>query len=232
MQVFVAYGGTFDPVHCGHLAVAHAAGRVFDAVVHLVPAADPPHKGATHAGATERAQMLALAIGDDRCLAIDRRELERVGPSYTVDTLASLRADLGPDTPLVWVIGADSLGQLHRWHRWRELFELGHLLAVGRPGFELDPVRFHAELAVELSSRLELARELQHAPAGGIAVLPLDPPRTESSTEIRRLIARGGPWHSQVPPAVAAYIDRHHLYAAAVAASTPILSDPSGASTP
>lgn len=232
--MFVAYGGTFDPVHCGHLAVARAAAEALGTRVHLVPAADPPHKDATHANAGQRAQMLELAIAGDPLLAVECRELDRDGPSYTVDTLASLRDEMGPAASLVWVIGADSLAQLHHWHRWRELFDSAHLLAVGRPGFSLDAASLPAsagEVSAELDARACAPADLQLTPAGRLGLLPLNPPRTESSTQIRHRIAQGQPWRAQVPAPVADYIDRHRLYAAAPA-STPILSDSSGARTP
>lgn len=216
MRGYVGYGGTFDPVHCGHLAVAHTVADALVADVHLLPAAEPPHKAATHAGATHRRRMLELAVAGEPRLCVDARELAREGPSYTVDTLADLRASLGPDAPLVWVIGADSLAQLHRWHRWRRLFELGHVLAAGRPGSVLDadaPGAMDPEVAAELRARLAAPQRLLDAPAGRMALLPMEPPRTESSTDVRRRIAAGEPWRGLVPPAVAAYIDRHRLYA-------------------
>src|SRR5688572_722316 len=94
----LCYGGTFDPVHTGHLAIARAVRDALHADVHLLPAADPPHKGATHADAAQRARMLELAVGDrhtddGRGLVVDRRELQRAGPSYTIDTLHELRAE-------------------------------------------------------------------------------------------------------------------------------------------
>ena len=119
----VFYGGSFDPVHNGHLAIARAARDALHAEVALLPARDPPHKAATHADAEQRAQLLELAIEGEPGLHVDRRELQRAGPSYTVDTLAGLRAELGGAAPLAWLIGADSLLQLHTWHRWREVFD-------------------------------------------------------------------------------------------------------------
>ncbi|TCZ89033.1 nicotinate-nucleotide adenylyltransferase [Lysobacter sp. N42] len=218
-MAWVGYGGTFDPVHLGHVAVACAVRDALDAVVHLVPAADPPHKSATHADAGHRRRMLELAIAGERRLRVDPRELDRHGPSYSIDTLAQVRRELGATVPLVWVIGADSLGQLHRWHRWQALFDVAHVLAVGRPGHALDAGAPAEREAVDfLRSRLCTREALHRAPAGGLALLPMEPPRGESSTAIRALIAAGGPWESYVPPAVAGYIRRHRLYAAGDAA--------------
>ncbi|TZF87043.1 nicotinate (nicotinamide) nucleotide adenylyltransferase, partial [Cognatilysobacter lacus] len=174
------------------------------------------HKEATHADASQRARMAELAIAGEPGLSVDRRELARAVPSYSVETLAHVRAEVGADTPVVWVIGADSLAQLHRWHRWRSLFELAHVLAVGRAGFPLSPDGFagiDAALAETVQGRLRAPEQLLATACGGLALLPMDPPRPESSTDIRRRIAAGEPWKSLVPPPVADYIVRHRLYA-------------------
>jgi nicotinate-nucleotide adenylyltransferase len=160
--------------------------------------------------------MLDLAVAGERGLKVDRRELRRPGPSYTIDTLQELRLELGPDVPIAWMIGSDSLGELHTWHRWRELFDYGHVLVVQRPGTQLD-LTWIAAKAPELRAQIEprwcdLA-ELDAVPAGHLAVLPLPQQRPESSTELRRRIAGGGDWRDWVPPSVAGYIERHALYA-------------------
>lgn len=211
----VFYGGSFDPVHLGHLAVARAARDALGAEVALVPARDPPHKDTTHADAEQRADLLALAIAGEPGLHVDRRELHRTGPSYTVDTLAGLRAELGAEAPLAWLIGADSLLQLHTWHRWRELFDLAHLVAVQRPGAEVDAARLREQapqVLAQINGRWLPPTALGESPHGGFALLALSALRPESSTELRRRIAAGEPWRNWVPPAVAARIDRLHLY--------------------
>lgn len=220
MRAYVGYGGTFDPVHCGHLAVAQAVASRLGADVHLVPAADPPHKAATHAAASHRRRMLELAVAGERTLHVDPRELGREGPSYTVDTLAALREELGPEASIVWIVGADSLEQLHRWSRWQRLFTFGHVLAVGRPGHASDATHLlAAEDRADGPAFRELAPgQLLDQPSGGLAVLGVQPPRTESSTGIRDLIGSGQPWRHLVPAPVAAYIDRHRLYAPLAAA--------------
>jgi nicotinate-nucleotide adenylyltransferase len=214
----LCYGGTFDPVHNGHLAIAGAVRDALDAEVHLIPAADPPHKGPTHAEAEQRAAMLALAVEGTRGLLVDRRELRRAGPSYTVDTLHELRDELGPHVPLVWMIGSDSLFELDTWHRWRELFDLGHILAVGRPGARIDDAALAARapaVRAEIAPRWCLPAQLHALPAGGFAEFRLAAERPESSTELRRRIRAGDAgWREWVPPAVAAYIAAQGLYAA------------------
>jgi len=216
MRAWVGYGGTFDPIHRGHIAVACAVRDALGATVHLVPAADPPHKDATHADATQRLRMAELAVAGERGMRVDARELARALPSYSVDTLAEVRAEQGTGMPIAWVIGADSLAQLHRWHEWQRLFELAHVVAVGRPGFSLDRdglARVDATLAATIRQHLQPLDGLLARPSGGLALLPMEPPRPESSTEIRRRIAAHESWMSMVPPPVAGYIVRHRLYA-------------------
>ena len=211
----VFYGGTFDPVHEGHLAIARAARDVLQAEVALLPARDPPHKTVTGADATQRAEMLDLAIAGEPGLVVDRRELRRAGPSYSVDTLGELRAELGSNTPIAWLVGADSLRQLHTWHRWQELFERAHLLVVQRPGADIDMAALRAAspgVAELVEQRRQPPEALSATARGGFAVLPLPGLRPESSTELRRRIASGEPWEHWVAPAVAAYIVRDGLY--------------------
>jgi nicotinate-nucleotide adenylyltransferase len=217
VRPLVFYGGTFDPVHCGHLAVAQAARDALPAEVRLVPAADPPHKDATHADAAPRAEMLELAIDGAPGLCVDRRELARPGPSFSVDTLRELRAESGPARPLAWLVGGDSVLQLHTWHRWRELFALAHVLAVPRPGAPLDPemlARLAPEVHAEVAPRWRAPGELSSSPAGGFAVLAPPALREESSSELRRRIAAGEPWQAWVPAPVAAFIEARGLYRA------------------
>ena len=211
----IFYGGTFDPVHDGHVAIARAARDTLQAEVALLPARDPPHKAVTGANADQRAAMLELAIAGEPGLVVDRRELHRAGPSYSVDTLRELRAEFGPDAPLAWLVGGDSLRQLHTWHRWRELFERAHLLVVQRPGADIDLVALHAD-APEVATLVEQCQQpvgaLASSAHGGIALLSLPDLRPESSTELRRRIASGQRWEDWVHPAVAGYIVRHGLY--------------------
>lgn len=211
----VFYGGSFDPVHNGHLAIARAARDALHAEVALLPARDPPHKAATLADAEQRAQLLELAIEGEPGLHVDRRELHRAGPSYTVDTLSDLRAESGPAAPLAWLVGADSLLQLHTWHRWRDLFALAHVVAVQRPGAEVDAARLRSEapaVLAELDQRWLPPDALADSPCGGFALLPLPELRPESSTELRRRIAAGESWRDWVPERVAARILELNLY--------------------
>ncbi len=221
----VYYGGSFDPVHHGHLAVARTARDVLAAEVALVPARDPPNKPSTSASAEQRAAMLELAIEGESGLRVDRRELRRPGPSWTVDTLAELRAQSGAEAPLVWLIGADSLRQLHTWHRWRKLFALAHVVAVPRLDAANDAACLQADaplVAAEVLPRACAPAELAMAPAGRFCRLPMPQPRPESSTELRRRIAAGdASWRNWVPPAVADYIAEQTLYGVSAAILPP-----------
>ena len=134
----VFYGGTFDPVHAGHLAMAESAAVALGVPVRLMPAADPPHRAVPGADARHRAAMLDLAVQGQPMLRVDRRELQRAGRSYTIHTLHELRAQYGADAPLAFVIGADSLRALHTWKDWRALLGGAHLVVAERPGSPLD----------------------------------------------------------------------------------------------
>jgi len=134
----VFYGGTFDPVHAGHLAMAEAAAAALGVPVALMPAADPPHRALPGADAGHRAAMLDLAVHGRPRLCVDRRELQREGRSYTIRTLHELRAQYGADAPLAFVVGADSLRALHTWKDWRALLDGAHLVVAERPGSALD----------------------------------------------------------------------------------------------
>ncbi len=216
MGLRIHYGGTFDPVHLGHVAIARAARDQLQVAVRLLPAADPPHRAVPGATAAQRAAMLALAIGDEAGLILDLRELERArrqpqNPSYTVDTLRELRAELGPRQPLAWLVGADSLLALPSWHEWEALFELAHFIVADRAGSALEQ-RLSAPLQQALEGRWAAhERELFTAPAGRVLHLKA-PLRTESATEVRERISSGGDWRALVPAPVAGYIVDHGLY--------------------
>lgn len=206
----IVYGGTFDPVHHGHLAIARAARDALAATVHLTPAADPPHRAPPGADAAQRARMVALAIAGEPGLALDERELRRDGRSYTVDTLRELRRERG-QAPIALLLGADSLLGLPAWHQWDALPDLAHLIVADRGGSELD-ARLPPPLADALRGRWSDDPDaLRRQPAGRVLRLhqPLHP---GSATAVRAAIAAGGPWRALVPGAVAEHIARQRLY--------------------
>ncbi len=212
MDLRVLYGGTFDPVHAGHLAVADAAAACLRCPIWLLPAGDPPLRPTPGADALQRAAMLDLAIAGHPDLGVDRRELQRPGPSYSVETLAQVRTEIGLGAPLAWLLGADALHGLPHWHRWRDLPGLAHLIVAARPGYPL------AGLDPELQDllvgrRVADPRALLDAPAGWVFRLDL-PLRQEAASEMRAAIRAGRRWEDRTPPAVAAYIHAHGLYGA------------------
>jgi len=181
------FGGTFDPVHLGHLSVAWEASELLDAEVRLMPASVPPHRAPPMASAVQRVAMLRAALQGQSRLTLDTRELERSGPSYTIDTLIELRAEQG-ERSLVLLIGADAFAGLPGWHRWRELFEVAHIGVLSRPGVE-------AELPGELQQvvanrRVQKAAALRHTAAGKLIELAVTPLEI-SATRIRELLVEG-----------------------------------------
>ncbi|WP_425609580.1 nicotinate-nucleotide adenylyltransferase [Xanthomonas arboricola] len=217
-RLHLYYGGTFDPVHLGHLAIACAARDELGALVHLVPAADPPHRPAPGATAAQRARMLELALADTPGLVLDTRELQRASrdhaPSYTVDTLRALRAELGPTTPIAWLLGADAFMGLSSWHQWEDLFELAHFVIAARPGTTLD-LAAAPQLAAAVQGRWAArAGELGISPAGRLWSLQ-QPLRGESASAVRSRIAGGGHWQALLPASVAAFIAHEGLYGCA-----------------
>ncbi|MCC7327058.1 MAG: nicotinate-nucleotide adenylyltransferase [Burkholderiales bacterium] len=208
-------GGTFDPVHYGHLRFADEVRRSLGlSELRLVPARLPPHRAGPAAAAADRLAMLHLAVSEFPGLVVDERELRRGGKSYTVTTLEELR---GEDAlrPLLLLVGADAFRGLPSWHRWQELFALAHLVVVARPGVALDEA-LPAPLAVERKARLTRDPAiLLSTPAGAIYEQAISP-QPISASMIRAQLERRNDGHAAVsallPPAVLAYIDRHHLY--------------------
>jgi nicotinate-nucleotide adenylyltransferase len=219
MDPTVLYGGTFDPVHNGHIAVADAVAEAYAVTVHLIPAADPPHREPPGASAAQRAEMLDLAVAGHSGLCVDRRELRRGGASFTIDTLREVRDELGPDAPLIWLLGSDALVGLASWKDWRGLFQLAHVLAFKRPSSELagDWLRQHVPAVHdEIAPRWCTNAELRDRPAGGFSIFQPRAERPESASDVRALIAGRGDWLPLVAPSVAGYILGRRLYGAGV----------------
>ena len=214
VRLRIYYGGTFDPVHNGHLAIATAAQSAFSTDVILLPSADPPHRPPASASAEQRAAMVDLAIAGHPGLGCDRRELHRSGKSYSVLTLRELRKELGPDQPLAWLIGIDSFLGLPSWHHWQDLFSLCHFIVVRRPG--RDVADADTVLAEACQGRWQAAPELlSQMPAGQIYLLPT-PLRPESATEVRAGLQSGRNMNEVLAPSVSEYIQRHGLYTSGV----------------
>lgn len=179
-------GGTFDPVHIGHLNAAWEVAGLLDAEVRLMPAKVPPHRPAPVATAAQRVAMLRAALAGQSSLSLDTRELERDGPSYTIDTLTALRAELG-ERPLVLLLGEDAFAGLPTWHRWRELFDVAHLGVLTRPG---SPLPWPPALRAAIHARVVEPARLGEVAAGHVAALPVTPLEI-SATRVRELLAAG-----------------------------------------
>lgn len=202
-------GGTFDPVHHGHLRSAVELREQLGLdEVRLMPARRPPLRGEPGATAEQRLAMVEAAILGEPGLAVDGRELQRSGPSYTVDTLAELRSELGSEAVLCFALGGDAFAGLDRWHDWQRLLELAHLVVMQRPGAVLPD----AGPVAELLQRHRLAPDQLHRrPCGGIAVLGVTQ-LPIAATDLRALIAAGRSPRYLLPDPVWQQIRQHALY--------------------
>jgi nicotinate-nucleotide adenylyltransferase len=208
-------GGTFDPVHYGHLRFADDVRRALRLPeVRLIPARDPPHRAGPVATAADRLAMLRLGAAEFPGLVVDEQELRRDGKSYTVLTLEELRRE-HPQRPLWLLLGADAFRGLPAWHRWREIFALAHVIVVARPGVAVT-ADLPDELAAELHRRLTRDPAVLFSTPAGVIFEEEVSPHPIAATEIRAQLGRGDKGRQAVagllPPAVLAYIDQHHLY--------------------
>lgn len=214
------FGGTFDPIHIGHLRTAVELRKALClSEVRLIPSATPPHREQPESSAEHRLAMLKLALGrtSENCnlelrepgLIADDRELRRDGFSYTIDTLKELRAETGPETPLYLCIGMDSLIDLNQWHQWNELTDIAHIIVAARPGWHLP--KSGEVLEFVRAHQATNKEQLQKTPAGKILImemtlLPI------SATGIRQALKRGESIRYLVPDSVIDYITQHQLY--------------------
>lgn len=204
------FGGTFDPVHYGHLRAAiEVADKLQVDDFRLLPAGRPPHRNTTWADPEHRLAMLKLALEDHPDLRVDDREIRRPGTSYMVDTLMSIREEVG-DRPILLAVGQDAANALDKWHRWRELFDLAHLVVMTRPK---NHPRYRPELAAVVKPRRVRSnrRALLDAPAGRVRHMEITR-LAISSTDIRNQLAAGRNPHFLLPVAVLDYIRHHGLY--------------------
>jgi nicotinate-nucleotide adenylyltransferase len=208
-------GGTFDPIHFGHLRLAQEAGDALKlGQVRLIPSGTPPHRPAPQASAADRLAMARLAVSGNPLLTVDEREMRRGGPCYTVDTLGELRRELGAAQPICLLLGADAFLDFATWRRWHEIFLLAHIVVAHRPGFPVDTwrERMPQPLAREYAARaLPQPLAVHLAPAGGIAVIPITA-LDISATAIREGIRAGLSPRYLLPDAVLDYIQEKRLY--------------------
>lgn len=206
-------GGSFDPVHVGHVALAELfADLIKPDQLRIVPAGRPWQKRGLQASDADRVAMLELAFGGlPFPVVLDMQEIERERPTYTVDTLELLRAELGDAASIVFLMGADQLHKLDTWHDWHRLFELANLGVAARPGYELAYESLPQEVAKELSARLATPDDVRNAPHGKVCLahtLAVD----ISATEIREALRKGADAGALVMAQVLDYIQQHNLY--------------------
>jgi nicotinate-nucleotide adenylyltransferase len=208
-------GGTFDPIHFGHLRLAEEVAQTLRlSEVRFVPSGTPPHRAAPRTPTLHRLAMVRLAASGNQLFKVDEREVRRTGPAYTFDTLTEIRAEIGASVPLVLMVGADAFLDFAAWHRWHELFGLAHVAVAHRPGF---PVERWRDSMPQPLAREHDARRMQQplavhlAPAGGIVVIPFTA-LDISATAIRELVKTGGSPRYLLPDPVLDYIRSEGLY--------------------
>ena len=205
----VIFGGTFDPVHYGHLrAASEVCEKLAADDFRLLPAGQPPHRDYTGAEAYHRLAMLELALAPHPDLTVDEREVRRGGPSYMVETLTSIRQEVA-SRPVILCLGQDAANHLSGWHRWRELVELAHLVVMKRPRSR---PKYTGEVAELLGQRrVNRWMDLMETEAGRVCYLGVTQ-LAISSTDIRRQLAAGRDPRFLLPSTVLAYIRKHGLY--------------------
>jgi nicotinate-nucleotide adenylyltransferase len=223
IRALAILGGTFDPIHYGHLRLAaEVKAALALPEVRLIPAGVPPHRTAPVASAAHRLAMTELGCAEFAGLVADGREVAREGPSYTVATLEALHAEQ-PALPLVLLIGADSFAGLTQWWRWERLFTLAHFAVVERPDTAPDAVALPPALEVHWQRRLTTdPARLERTLAGSIVRVSVTP-QPIAATAIRAALARGAQGRAEIrgllPATVLDYIDRNQLYRPLPAAS-------------
>lgn len=206
-------GGSFDPVHNGHVALGdHFVNVLQPDELRIIPAGNPWQKHGLQATPAQRVDMVRLAFGHEHVpMVIDQQEIRRAAATYTIDTLKALRAELGPAVSIAFLMGADQLQHLDTWQGWRQLFDYAHLCAASRPGFGLDASQVPEAVMQEFTRRAGSEQEIRATPHGK-AYLASGLEVDISSTEIRSLLQRRERPESLIPARVLDYIEQHHLY--------------------
>jgi nicotinate-nucleotide adenylyltransferase len=202
-------GGTFDPVHYGHLKPAHEIFRRLRLdELRVVPCCNPVHRDPPVAGAEQRLRMLQLALQEFPQFSVDDRELRRRGDSYTVDTLDELRSEF-PQATLCLLMGLDALEGFKKWRRWRQILKLAHLLISARPGYGMEPGSERGKLIAEFGLSSELG--LRDRQAGGI-LLVATAQYDVSSTLIRQRLRERQSVTGLLPPLVEDWLGKNRVY--------------------
>jgi nicotinate-nucleotide adenylyltransferase len=210
MRPIGIFGGTFDPIHYGHLRTALELRELLDlGTVHLVPCANPPHRVAPMTDGALRLRMVRAAVRDEPGFVADARELERDGPSYTIDTLASFREEF-LDRSLCLLLGMDAFLGLPQWHRWHQLLDFAHVVVAHRPGWEAPTAGSLGELLA--ARRAPGIEALAETPAGLVHVQPVTQLEI-SSTDLRDSLRAGRDPKFLVPDSVREIILETECYA-------------------
>ncbi len=210
-------GGSFDPVHRGHVALArHFVDLLKPDELRILPAGNPWQKHGLEATGAQRVAMLEQAFQQQFReqgvpVVIDQRELQVNDPTFTIDTLRALRAELGPVVSLVFLMGADQLQHLDTWQGWHQLFDYAHVCAAARPGFALDGPDVPVEVRQVFEQRADTPAHIRSTPQGKTFLAP-NLAVDISATEIRAALRHGKQPDTLVPHAVLDYIQQHHLY--------------------
>jgi nicotinate-nucleotide adenylyltransferase len=212
-QCVALLGGSFDPVHCGHVALgSHFASLLKADQLRVIPAGAPWQKRPLQVSGEQRADMVRLAFAAlETPVVVDLQEIERAAPTYTIDTLRQLRSQFGPQASLVFLIGSDQLQRLASWHQWRQLFDYAHIGVAARPGFALSGPDVPSEVAAEFVRRQGTVEQIRHTPHG-LIYLAQDFAADISATQVRAALQRGETANMLIPEVVLDYIKQHHLY--------------------
>ncbi len=213
MQSLGIFGGTFDPVHFGHLnPVRETASALGLEQVRFVPAANPPHRSEPVANTHDRLAMIRLALKDYPEFRIDERELNRTGSSYTINTLESFRAQFGDNLPIMMLVGADVFNEFNTWHQWQQIPDLAHIIVMTRPGYPVVDASFFENPNWKISKNVN---DLHSQPQGLVFFQDVTPINI-SATKIRSLLEKkmtADTGLSQaLPPSVIEYIKLNNLY--------------------
>ena len=207
------FGGTFDPVHFGHLRLAEESiGHLGLGGVRWIPAGQPPHRGAPQVTAAQRLEMVRRSTAGNARFSVDASEVEAAAPSYTIHTLERLRRELGSAQSLVLLVGADAFAGLASWHRWRDILALAHIAVSHRPGFPVEMASLPEALASEFNARrLSDVAGLKASASGAIVTFAMTQ-LAISATQIRKLLANDLSARYLLPDAVLDYIQTNSLY--------------------
>jgi nicotinate-nucleotide adenylyltransferase len=206
-------GGTFNPIHFGHLRMAEELADALNLdTVRFIPAANPPHKDAPAISAEQRAAMVKLAIANNDSFIFDDRELHRTGASYTLDTLLSLRKELGSQTSITLFMGSDAFTKFDTWHRWQEIISLCHIALVQRPQLRGHEHTLSKTLETFLHNHYSENSDDMHQQAAGFVTMRQITALDISSTAIRNALQHGDSVRYLMPDNVIEYIQQHKLY--------------------